>query len=59
MPRTKGMTTKNVYIEVPDVLWGEIKVHCFRTKQTLKKFVTGLIEEALNDAISKATKRTK
>ncbi len=51
MARAKGVTTKNVYIEVPDDLWARIKIHCFETKQTLKKYVTSLIEKSLKGGI--------
>ena len=44
MARKKGITTKNVYIEVSDELWAKIKTHCFHKNITIKKFVTELIE---------------
>lgn len=47
MARQKGITTKNVYIEVSDELWGKVKIICFHKQITLKRFVTDLIEKAI------------
>ena len=47
MARQKGITTKNVYIEVSDELWAKIKMYCFHKNITIKKFVTALIEKAI------------
>lgn len=47
MARKKGITTKNVYIEVTDELWAKIKTHCFVKNITIKNFVTKLIEKVI------------
>ena len=47
MARPEGRTTKSVYIEVSDGLWAAIKIHCFKTGETLKQFVTKAINKEM------------
>jgi len=47
MARTKGKTTKSVYVEVSDELWAKLKVTCINKKQTLRKFLTELLEKTI------------
>ena len=59
MARQKGITTKSVYIEVSNELWGKIKIVCFNKSITLKKFVTELVEKEIKKGAQNETNKQK